>query len=61
MVSHLPAKFGSHRHSDHGDKIFLVVEGQVFTSPSFSPPLLFISKANGMPCSYTQNFRTYAQ
>ena len=61
MVSHLPAKFGCHRHSDHGDKIFLVVEGQVFTSPCFSPPLLFISKANGMPCSCTQNFRTYAQ
>ena len=61
MVSHLPAKFGCNRHCDHGDKIFLVVEGQVFTSPCFSPPLLFISKANGMPCSCTQNFRTYAQ
>ena len=61
MVSHLPAKFGCHSHCDHGDKIFLVVEGQVFTSPRFTPPLLFISKANGMPCSCTQNFRTYAQ
>ena len=34
----------------------IVVEGQDFTCSRISPPLLFISKANGMLCLLKQNF-----
>ena len=59
MVSHHPAKSGCHGNS--GDMMFLVVQVQDSKCPRFNPPLLFIFKAHGMPCSLTQNFRTYIQ
>ena len=42
MVSHHPAKFGSHKHYGSGDTIILVIEGQDSTWPYINPPLLFI-------------------
>ena len=51
----------SHRHCGSGDTMFLVVEGQDSTCPRFNLPLLFISKAHGMPCSHTRNFRTWTR
>ena len=58
MVSHHPATFGGHRHCGSEDMMFAVVEEQDSTCPRLDPPLLFISKAHGMPCSHIQNFRT---
>ena len=58
MVSHHPGKFGGHRHFVSGDMMFVVVEGQDSTCPRLDPPLLFISKAYGMPCSHILDFRT---
>ena len=55
MVSHHPARFGGHRYYGSGDMMFAVVEEQ---DSRLDPPLLFISKVYGMPCSHTQNFRT---
>ena len=57
MVSHHAGKFRGHRHCRSGD-MFVVVEGKHFTCPRLDPPLLFISKAHGMLCSHTPNFRT---
>ena len=45
MVSHHPAKVGSHRHCGSGDMVLVVVDGQGSTYPRLDPPLLFISKA----------------
>ena len=56
LVSHHPTKLGSHKHCGSGD-MFLVVKEQDFTCPCFNPPLLFIFKARGIPCSNTWNFR----
>ena len=53
MVGHHPAKFDDN-HFGSGDTTFSVVEGQDFRSPHFNPPLLFTSKAHGMPCSHTK-------
>ena len=50
MVRDHPAKFGDCRRCGRGDKMNLMVEGKGFTSPDFNLPLLFISKAYGMPC-----------
>ena len=50
MVRDGPAKFGDYRRCGSGDKMNLMVEGKGFTSPDFNLPLLFISKAYGMPC-----------
>ena len=50
MVSYHFAKFDGHRHCDSGDMMFLVVEREDSTCVRLHPPLLFISKANGMPC-----------
>ena len=58
MVSHHTAKFGGHRHCGSGDMMFVVVEEQDSTCPRLDPPLLFISKAHGIPCPHIQNFRT---
>ena len=33
MVSHLPAKFGGHRHCGSRDMMFLVVEEQIHKLP----------------------------
>ena len=60
MISHHPAKFGGLRHGGSED-MFVVVEGQDSTCPRLDPSLLFISKAHGMPCSHTRNFRTQTQ
>ena len=57
MVSLHPAKFGGHRHCGSGDMIFVEVEKQDSIRPRLNPPLLLISKAHGMPCSHTQNFK----
>ena len=57
MAGHYLATFGGHRHCGSGDIIFVVVEEQDSTCPRLDPPLLFISKAHGMPCSYMQNVR----
>ena len=59
MVSHHLPKFGGHRHCG-GEYIFVAVEGQDFTCPRLDPPLLFISKTHGMPCSHIRNFRRQA-
>ena len=59
MFSHHPAKSGGLRHCGSGDVTFAVVEGQDFIYPRLDPPLLFISKSHGMPCSHTRDFRTY--
>ena len=48
MVSHLPAKFGSHRYCSSGDRMFLVVEGENSRCYRFNPPLLFISRGHGL-------------
>ena len=48
MKSHHSAKFGGHRHCGSEDMMFLVVEGQDYTCPRFSLPLLFIYKVNGL-------------
>ena len=56
MVSHHLLRFGGHRHCV-GEYTFVVVEGQDFTCPRLDPPLLFISKTHGMPCSHIRNFR----
>ena len=48
MVSHHPAKFAGHSHCDIGNVIFLVVEEKDFRCFCFIPPLLFISKGNGL-------------
>ena len=50
MIGYHPAKFGDNRHCGSGDLMFVVVEGQDSTCPRLDPPLLFISKAHGMPC-----------
>ena len=57
-VSYHPAKLGSHRHCGSRD-MFLVVQGQYSTR--FSPPLIFISKAHGMPCLHTRKVKTQTQ
>ena len=51
-VSHHPAKFGGHRHYGSGDRMFLVVEVQDSSCRCFNPPLVFIFKVHGMPCSH---------
>ena len=56
---HLPSKFGSHR--DCSGNMSFLVEGEDSTCPRLDPPLLYISKAHGMPCSRTGNFRTLTQ
>ena len=48
MVNHHPSKFGGHKHCDSGDKMFLVVEEQDFTSSRLNSPLLFTSKSRGL-------------
>ena len=55
MVSPYPVKFGGRRQRGSGHMMFLVVEGQHFTSPCFNPLLLFVSKGHGMPCSRKLN------
>ena len=50
--------FGGDRSCGSVDKMLLVVEGQDSTCPRFNPPLLIISKAHGMSCSHSRNFRT---
>ena len=52
MVNYHPAKFDGHRLCGSGDMMFVVVEGQDSLCPRLDPPLLFISKAHGMPCIY---------
>ena len=42
-------------------EVFLVVEEQGFRCPCLDPPLHFIYKVHGMPCSRTQKFRTQRQ
>ena len=58
MISHHSAKFGGHRYCDSGGMMFVAVEQQDPTCPGLDPPLPFISKVHGMPCSHTRNFRT---
>ena len=53
MVSHHPARFGGHMYCGSGDSVFSG-EGHDFLCLCLNPPLLFISKAHGMPCLYTQ-------
>ena len=48
MVSIHPAKFGGHRHCGSGDIIFLIAEEEDSRCSRFNPPLLFISKGNGL-------------
>ena len=48
MVSNHPAKFGGHRHCGSGDIIFLIAEEEDSRCSRFNPPLLFISKGNGL-------------
>ena len=55
MVSHYPVKFGGHSHCGGGDIVLLAVEKQDSTCSIKSA---IISKALGMSCSYTSNFRT---
>ena len=50
-----PPKLGRHRYGGRGD-MFLVVDGQNFTCHRLNPSLLFITKAQSMTCSHTQNF-----
>ena len=57
MVSHCSAKFGGQRHCASRDMTFVAVEGQDSTYPHFDRPLLLISKAHGILCSHSQNFR----
>ena len=47
MASHLPSKFGGHRHCGVED-IFLVVEEPDCTCSRLNPLLMFISKAPGL-------------
>ena len=58
MINHHSAKFGLHRHCGSGDMVFVVAEGQDSTCACLDPPLLFIYKVHGMPCSHTRNVRT---
>ena len=53
-VSHHHGKFCGHQHFD-SDNRFLVVEEKDSIS-RLNPPLKFISKTPGTPCSYTKNF-----
>ena len=49
MVSHHPGKFGVYtRHYGCGDIMFSLVEGQDSTCSRLIPPLLFISKVDGV-------------
>ena len=41
MVSHHPAKFGSHRYCGSGDIMFLVAKEKNSRCSRFNPPLLF--------------------
>ena len=45
-------------HFASENMMLLLVEEQDSIYPFFNPPLLFISKARGIPCSHVQNFRT---
>ena len=56
MVNYHPAKFGGHGHCGSRDT-FIVFKGQDSTCTRLNPPLLFISKAYGMSCFHTRNFR----
>ena len=47
MVNHHPAKFGGHRHCTSRD-MFLVAEEENSRCSCFNPPLLLISKKNGL-------------
>ena len=48
-----PAKCGGQRHCGSLNITFLVVRGQDFTCPCLYLPLLFIPKAQVMPCPHT--------
>ena len=51
MISHHPATFVGHKHCGSAD-LFVVVEEQTSTYPRLNPPIVFISKTHGMPCSH---------
>ena len=48
MVGHHAAKFGDHRRCGSGDIMSLVAEEEDSRCSRFNPPLLFISKGNGL-------------
>ena len=48
MVSHHPDKFGGHRHYGSGNIMLLVAKEENSTCFRFNPPLLFISKRDGL-------------
>ena len=48
MVSYHPAKFGGHSHCGSGDMFSVAEEENSRCPPRFNPPLLFISKGNGL-------------
>ena len=48
MVSHHPAKFGSHRYCGSGDIMFLVAKEENSSWSRFNPPSLFVSKGHGL-------------
>ena len=48
MVNHHPAEFGGHRHCASQDIMFLVAEEENSRCSCFNPPLLLISKTQGL-------------
>ena len=48
MVGYHPDKFGGNRHCGSEDIMLLVGEGEDLRCSYFNPPLLFISKVQGL-------------